>query len=423
MRTSRLRVSALAAVVGFVGLSAACDTLPAGPDGSVFCDGAVSVNCPPDGTVGTGDTGRDERGFVVDNDAQSQTGGDKDAPVSADAACASSNVQAPRLPANILFVVDRSGSMNCNPPPLDTSVHCEAFPTKVDATKASKWEITRDALKQAIAAMPVQNSVGLMYFNNNDSCGAPSGPNLTLAPVTPAHITAVNTSLTSVTPKGSTPIVASMINGGYNYMNALAANGKRFVVLLTDGKETCNADKGSVDALFSFATLAAGIDIKTFVLGAPGSEPARQMLSKLAYLGGTASSANCNYQSSDPAVGDCHVDMTAIADGGPTFATQLNDALEKVSREALSCEFDVPKSNDGGTVDPDKVNVIYKPSNGPEEPVLRDSTVSCDKASGWQYNANKTKITLCGPPCDKVKSDPLATVSILLGCATREIPR
>ncbi len=423
MRSSQLRGRALAtAILGFIGMSSACDTLPAGPDASVFCDG--SAPCGSDGSGGGTVDGptRTDTGFVVDNDAKDPPGGDKDAPVTADAACAAANVQAPRQPANILFVVDRSGSMNCNPPPIDTSTNCEKFPKKVDATKDSKWEITRDALKVAIAAMPTQNSVGLMYFNNNDSCGAPSAPNLAIAPVTPSHISAVNTSLAGVTPKGSTPIVASMINGGYNYMNNLTAKGKRFVVLLTDGSETCNADKASIDALFSSATLATSIEIKTFVLGAPGSEPARQMLSKLAYLGGTASSATCSYTNTDPTIGDCHVDMTNLGDGGSSFATQLNDALEKVSREALSCEFDIPPANDGGTVDPDKVNVIFKPSNGPEETVNRDATKTCDKAAGWQYNTNKTKILLCGTPCDKVKADPLATVSILLGCATKDVP-
>ncbi len=421
MRSSQLRGATLATVLGCIGVFSGCDNLPAAPDGSVFCDAS---NCPSDATIGGSTDSKGQNDIVFVPDDAPITPGDKDAPVTADAACASSSVKAPRQPANILFVVDRSGSMNCNPPPTDTSANCEKFPKKLDSTKDSKWEITRDALKTAIAAMPIQNSVGLMYFNNNDVCGAPSAPNLTIAPVTSAQITAVNTSLAAVTPKGSTPIVASMINGGYNYMNNLTANGKRFVVLLTDGSETCNPDKPSIDALFSSATLASGpgVDIKTFVLGAPGSEVARQMLSKLAYLGGTASSANCSYTSSDPTIGDCHVDMTNVGDGGPTFAAQLNAALEKVSYEALSCEFDVPPGNDGGVIDPDKVNVIFKPSVGQEETVSRDTTTTCDKAKGWQYNANKTKIILCGEPCDKVKSDPFATVSILLGCATKIVP-
>src|SRR4051812_18188539 len=41
-------------------------------------------------------------------------------------ACAAAHETATRIPANILFVIDRSGSMNCNPPPLQTTAECEA---------------------------------------------------------------------------------------------------------------------------------------------------------------------------------------------------------------------------------------------------------------------------------------------------------
>lgn len=84
------------------------------------------------GNLGIGDDGGNNR---------------SDAAFNADAACAVTTVEAKRAPASLLFVIDRSGSMNCNPPPTTTSAVCEQFPITADTTKASKWTITRNALK------------------------------------------------------------------------------------------------------------------------------------------------------------------------------------------------------------------------------------------------------------------------------------
>ena len=72
------------------------------------------------------------------------------------------------------------------------------------------------------------------------------------------------------------------------------------------------------------APLAAQANIKTFVIGAPGSEPARGYLSELAYVGGTARSSTCTH---DPAgtTGDCHFDMTT-----GDFATSFGMALSQI---------------------------------------------------------------------------------------------
>ena len=40
------------------------------------------------------------------------------------------------------FVIDRSGSMTCNPPPLQSSVQCENNPTTKYPMQATKWTIS-----------------------------------------------------------------------------------------------------------------------------------------------------------------------------------------------------------------------------------------------------------------------------------------
>src|SRR5581483_11006054 len=50
---------------------------------------------------------------------------------------------------NILFLIDRSGSMQCNPPPTTQSFLCELAPSRADATMPSKLEIVEQALSGA----------------------------------------------------------------------------------------------------------------------------------------------------------------------------------------------------------------------------------------------------------------------------------
>ena len=83
-----------------------------------------------------------------------------------DGACASTVVKSSLVPANLLFVVDRSGSMNCNlPTDGQTTAECEITPAKEFPAKPSKWELTRDALKQSLDDLEVAGNVGVGMVN------------------------------------------------------------------------------------------------------------------------------------------------------------------------------------------------------------------------------------------------------------------
>ena len=88
--------------------------------------------------------------------------------------CARWSKQSLLLPSNLLFVVDRSASMSCNPPPITDSVACEAAPTRASVDMPSKWEVMREALRSALLALPDETVVGLTYFSNDDGCGLQS---------------------------------------------------------------------------------------------------------------------------------------------------------------------------------------------------------------------------------------------------------
>src|SRR6478735_1613276 len=108
-----------------------------------------------------------------DSDSDSGTGGGNGSGGLCGAlSCAESTETADLVPANLLFVVDKSGSMNCNPRPTDLT--CDN-PIKVDENELSKWEITQDALTGSSGALQVLAgqagvSVGLSLFPLDDNC-------------------------------------------------------------------------------------------------------------------------------------------------------------------------------------------------------------------------------------------------------------
>jgi hypothetical protein len=339
-------------------------------------------------------------------------------------ACASS-VQAARLvPANLLFVIDKSGSMNCNPPEGDAAVNarCAEFPVKENATKPSKWEIASGALSDAIATLSGQSNVsaGLTLFPEDDHCGVSADPAVDIGKLDGAQQKELTDTLDGVSPSGDTPLAGATILGYQHLSDALRANelrGNSFIVLMTDGAETCKTSELS-KLIATDVPHARDFNIRTFVIGAPGSEASRSLLSQIAYEGGTAASPDCDHSDSAPDVGDCHFDMTTSQD----FAKDLNDALQKISHaKVLACEFDVPTNPNGGGVDLTKVNVTFKPGSGKEVTIKLDDTASCDAANGWQYSADSSKIELCGAACDRVQADPDGEVKILLGCPTIKV--
>nr|UXE44711.1 hypothetical protein Hi04_10k_c3120_00013 [uncultured bacterium] len=338
--------------------------------------------------------------------------------------CASSNQAARLTPANLLFLIDKSGSMNCNPPEGDAAknARCADFPVKDDPSKPSKWEVASDALGAALDTLVGQSNIraGLTLFPIADQCAVSADPAVEIEKLKGSQRTAIADALDGVSPSGDTPIAGAVILS-YQHLSDLIKShtlvGNTFVVLLTDGAETCKTSELS-KLLSDDVPNARLFDIRTFVIGAPGSEEARGLLSQIAWEGGTASSTDCDHSGDHADRGDCHFDMTKSED----FAADLNAALLAISRtKVLACEFDVPQNPDGGGVDLTRVNVTFKPGSGKTETIGFDDSSGCDDANGWQYNTDQTKIELCGSVCDRVQADPQGEVRIALGCPTIKV--
>jgi hypothetical protein len=357
---------------------------------------------------------------AMPNSAQPSAPNPQPARTPQDGSCVSTGtIEASLRPSNLLFLIDRSASMRCNPPPTTDSATCESTPARAQIDQPSKWELVRDALEHVIEQLPPSASAGITYFSNDDDCGVQSLPHVSLQPLDAEHIAALDASLDAVEPQGGTPIVGGLILA-YKQLNpdqtAGLPYGDRFVVLITDGQEGC-APEETARLLDSELPKSRQARITTFVIGVPGSEVNRRFLSQLAFAGGAPARPDCDHESSDPAVGDCQFDMSRDPDLGAALST----ALGAISGRALSCEFDVPQPKNGGELDYERVNVVYTERvDGAERVVAMDATRACDGgADGWQYNGDRSRIVLCGGACERVRS--AASIRIALGCKSVEV--
>ncbi len=199
-------------------------------------------------------------------------------------------------------------------------------------------------------------------------------------------------------------------------LQSVTLPGARFAVVITDGIPTfslgCDdSNRGQDNAVDSAPlvveaakTLALGV--RTFVIGSPGSEGARENLSRMAEAGGTAA-PGCSH--SGPVY--CHFDMTLAQD----FAAALADALGQIAGLALSCSYDIPAPPNGGLLDRSKVNVLFRPAGAEEQVILQSAGQSC--IEGWQYSQDGTQVLLCGSTCDQVR-DAEGSLTLEFGCAT-----
>lgn len=365
--------------------------------------------------------------------------------------CTAQRIATEEATASILFLVDRSASMACNPPPVQKSQDCEAKSEIADSTKPSKWKITITALKDVFARINGSNARGgLMFFSLDGICGANSDLALGGVPIqliNDQQVRNMSTALDIQEPGGSTPIVGAtvlaykqlyQVAGGDCAKPPCGATGNRFVVLFTDGKDQCpdpafsgapcgakgtSKEKCTNYLLNTEVTKALKANIRTYVIGAPGSELAKGFLSELAYRGGTATSKpNCIHGNPDSTTeGDCHFDMSASTD----FAGDLANVLRSISGSAIGCKFPVP-AVPGLEIKPDKVNVQYTDTsliNAIPTCIAYDGSRACDSgANGWQFAKNPdltdnlTQVVLCGDACTKVSGVKKVQVDVLAGC-------
>ncbi len=266
-------------------------------------------------------------------------------------------------PADLLLVVDKSGSMD---DPLETGQR--------------KWPTMRDALTTVVEQYQNGIRFGLMLFPEGDSCTAGS-VHAGLAMQNAGPITG---ELDATGPDGGTPTHTTLA-GARSYYAGVTSPGARYVLLATDGEPNCgdpNDDEAPTvtESIAAIGDLRAD-DIMTFVLG----------------FGGNVNN---------------HPDtLQAMADAGGTgdyFAAnspeELAAALGAIAGEVglPSCSFRLDRApTDSGEL------TVYQD----------DQLVSQDPShqSGWDWDPGTNTLTFYGAACDAILGGQTDSVTIQFG--------
>lgn len=333
-----------------------------------------------------------------------------------DQACTGFATEGETLPSVLQLVIDVSSSMRDRAP----------------GSQMSKWEVTRDALLEAIVGVSGPGlspsiATGLLFYPNTEynvttqpsdinTCVNTSAmvPIQTLGPQGAAQRTLIDSAIRQAQLLLSTPTHDAYrwaLNEG---LLPSTAPGKKFMLLITDGTPTvsleCMNASGRVtdvdpEPIVAEITNAAGQEIKTFLIGSPGSEQNRNWMSRAAVIGGTAT-AGCNINGPNY----CHMDMTTATD----FSAALRAGLARVVGQITPCTFTLADPPPGEILDKSKINVILG-SGAQSSLIIRDDVGDCTQ--GWQLTADQ-EILLCPETCSQIKSDADAKIEVLFGCGS-----
>jgi hypothetical protein len=358
---SRVLLSSAAATILCV--ASACS---GGSDGAG--DGTFGGNAPPSG-AGTPSQGSGGNGGSLGGAGGS--GGGSGGSGGGTASCATDTVTPKSIPVNLVFMYDRSDSMNGD----------------------QKWTSSTKGLEGFFADPSSRGlSASLSYFCGG-SCGAdfskPAVAMMSLPDSTTFAKSISAQSLCSGTPTGGA------MTGALAYAESLkkaTPDSVVAIVLVTDGQPTCGG--GTAE---SAAKTGAAEGIKTYVIGF-GQGSSLTNLDAWAVAGGTGK-------------------PTFVDPSNPAkFSTDFSSTLQSIRKASMSCEFQIPAAS-AGTLDVDKVNVTLTASGAPAG---LNYDAACAGA-GWRYdNVNApTKVELCPASCNVMKNDPYSEVKLVFGCKTQ----
>jgi hypothetical protein len=329
---------------------------------------------------------------------------------------------------NLYLVLDRSGSMN------------EWMTDNPASTDLDKYESSVKAIHDVLFAIGHRVAYGAAVFpslGNIEDCSpgneldtVKAGDSVTYARngLDGPHLSALMDILKLYMPEGGTPTSATLEQ---LVPTLLELKGKTSVILTTDGAPNCNPDAlcttancianiegglqrngkvcdvtvnccaptgdygpyNCIDTDASIAPLAELLahDIKTYVIGLPGTEAYQNTMNQLAIAGGTARKQATE---SDPQYYQVE-DSEALATALKSIAADLS----------ISCTITLEKAPPDWTM----VNVYF--DNG---------LVKSNEENGWKQVNGKT-LELVGKSCAQLRSGDVFQVQVVAGCPTETI--
>ena len=286
---------------------------------------------------------------------------------------------ATRQSADVLLVLDRSGSMN-----FSMSEECSCDPTAnplvvcADTSNCTtRWSSLVTTLDNTISSTPLLHW-GLKLFSSpsGGGCQVASGVEV---PIAANAAAAIQAEMEAITPAGETPTAAA-ITAATAYLETQNDANSKILLLATDGKPDCGGAEPSVyedDTTGTLDAIAAAVraGFLVYVIGI-GTGTSKVNLDTFAQVGGT--------------------DKYYPAQS----ADELTKALASISQGAR-CAFALAST----PPDPNQVAVY-----------LDKNMVPQDASYGWSFGASSQTILLHGSFCDQALSEPPDAVQVLFGC-------
>jgi hypothetical protein len=368
--------------------------------GATVCSsiGIMFLGCSTDpiGAEGTGGTGNSggpsgSAGAVIINLDGSLSGlggeGGSGLAPTEDANCGSQTAGTTQVPADVLLVLDRSGSMD-----ESMSEDCYCDPAKAWGGDAcanasnctTRWQSLTSGLNTTLTSTPGIRW-GLKFFSSpnssgfNNGCAVNSGVEVQIGANNSA--TAIQTQIARVSPGNSTPTAAA-IAAATKYLDGVSDPNNKVILLATDGEPNCingdsNNSESDVPGTKNAIKAALTAGFKVYVIGIG---PSVGNLDDFAQAGGTT-----NYY---PA----------------TSPQDLAEALAAISQVVASCTFTLSQT----PKDPNNLAVYLDTNLVPN--------------TGWSYTASSQTVELNGSYCDAIKKGTATTVQVYFGCGETPPP-
>lgn len=358
-------------------------------------------------------------------------------------ACATSVVAAAKEPTNVLFVIDRSGSMHEQTNSTGYNSSGGKNPSKTMPGSVEKWAAMKEAFMGFIGGLPEDTRASAMMFPQGDAsmaptccklepnqnyttCGGPAsckpGPEkrcdagtyklgVPFAPLGADQRTMIESYIAKSDKEfyWGTPLAAAL-SGAVTRAQADTQDGVTSIVLFTDGTPTsCQPNNGATDP-------AGANDQQRVVDAAKAGFETTDKKSIRTFVIGALTNPDADGSSADPA----QLEAVAKAGGtdkhfvvnGPTFAADLTKALDSIRSQTVACTFAVPTPKEG-TVDTSLVNLEVTSAEG-RRVMGRDTS----HANGWDFLSGEKQIQVYGEECTKLQGDATVQVNVVAGCTT-----
>ena len=296
--------------------------------------------------------------------------------------CVVMQVAASHVPADVLLVLDRSGSMNYS---IAQDCYCTSTvgtPVCADLSGCTtRWPALTAAVDTTLTSSTAINwGLKLYSWPAGGTCSVSTGVEVQISA---ASVPIIQSQMANVSPANNTPTAAAIATATA-YLKTVGDVNSKAILLATDGDPNCAGGAATASDVTGTVAAIAAATRSGFPVYVVGIGPSVGNLDNFARAGGTG-----NYY---PA----------------TSPQDLTNALKAITTAVATCSFTLT------TVPPDASNVsVY----------LDKSLVPKDVSNGWSFGANNQTVVFAGSYCAAITSGAASNVQALFGCLGAGAPQ